>query len=104
MRKREEIEEEMRKVSAELATIVYYVNGSISERPRRYTKKDGSESEQKALPTLWRDASKDAVFLSAGAVVKLHMNTNFILSIELAKGFNPQLGDLTVSMATTYMF
>lgn len=60
--------------------------------------------EQKALPTLWRDASKEAVFLSAGAGVKLHMNTNFILSIELAKGFNPQLGDLTVSMATTYMF
>ena len=52
MRSREEIEKEMRKVSAELATIVYYVNGSISERPRKYTKKDGSESEQKALPTL----------------------------------------------------
>ena len=50
--KEEEIEKEMRKVSAELATIVYYVNGSISERPRKYTKKDGSESEQKALPTL----------------------------------------------------
>ena len=31
MRKREEIEKEMRKVSAELATIMYYVNGSISE-------------------------------------------------------------------------
>ena len=52
MRRREEIEKEMRKASAELATIVYYVNGSISERPRKYTKKDGSESEQKALPTL----------------------------------------------------
>ena len=52
MRSREEIEKEMRKASAELATIVYYVNGSISERPRKYTKKDGSESEQKALPTL----------------------------------------------------
>ena len=50
MRSREEIEKEMRKASAELATIVYYVNGSISERPRKYTKKDGSESEQKALP------------------------------------------------------
>ena len=52
MRSREEIEKEMRKVNAELATIVYYVNGSISERPRKYTRKDGSESEQKALPTL----------------------------------------------------
>lgn len=60
--------------------------------------------EQKALPGLWRDAAKEPLFLSAGAGVKLHMNTNFILSIELAKGFNPQLGDLTVSMATTYMF
>jgi hypothetical protein len=60
--------------------------------------------EQKALPGLWRDAAKEPLFLSAGAGVKLHMNTNFILSIELAKGFNPELGDLTVSMATTYMF
>ena len=60
--------------------------------------------EQKALPGFWRDASKEPIFCSAGGGVKLHMNTNFILSIEVAKGFNPQLGDLTVSMATTYMF
>lgn len=52
MRTREEVEREMREVSAELATITYYVNGSISERPRRYRRRGGGESEQKALPTL----------------------------------------------------
>ena len=52
MRSRGEIEKEMRKASAELVMIVHYVNGSISERPRKYTRKDGSKSEQKALPTL----------------------------------------------------
>ena len=60
--------------------------------------------EQKSIPALWRDASKEAVFLSAGAGGKLHMNTNFILSLEVGKGFNPQIGEWTVSMATTYMF
>ena len=44
------------------------------------------------------------VFSSAGIGGKIHMNTNFILSLEIAKAFNPQLSDLTVSMATTYMF
>lgn len=47
-----DIATDMKKVIAELATIVDYVNGSISERPRKYRKADGSESEQKALPTL----------------------------------------------------
>lgn len=60
--------------------------------------------EQKTIPSFWRDASKEPVFLSAGIGGKLHMNTNFILSIEVGKGFNPQLGEWTVSMATTYMF
>lgn len=52
MRKLEEIEKEMRAVSAKIAVIVDYVNGSISERPRKYRKADGTESGQKALPTL----------------------------------------------------
>ena len=32
------------------------------------------------------------------------MNTNFILSLEVGKAFNPQLSELTVAMATTYLF
>ena len=52
---------------------------------------------------LWQDAT-EKVHCSAGLGGKIHMNTNFILSMEVGKGFNPQLSALTVSMATTYMF
>ena len=52
---------------------------------------------------LWQDAD-ERVHCSAGIGGKIHMNTNFILSLEVGKGFNPQLSTLTVSMATTYMF
>ena len=52
---------------------------------------------------LWQDAT-EKVHCSAGIGGKIHMNTNFILSLEVGKGFNPQLSALTVSMATTYMF
>ena len=52
---------------------------------------------------LWQDAT-EKIHCSAGIGGKIHMNTNFILSLEVGKGFNPQLSDLTVSMATTYMF
>lgn len=51
-RKVEEIVREMMHVIAEIATIVDYVNGSVSERPRKYNRADGSQSEEKALPTL----------------------------------------------------
>lgn len=44
------------------------------------------------------------VMASAGAGAKLHMNTNFILSLDVAKGFDPQLSDLMVGMGTTYVF
>lgn len=44
------------------------------------------------------------VMASAGAGVKLHMNTNFILSLDVAKGFDPQLSDVMVGMGTTYVF
>ena len=52
---------------------------------------------------LWQDAT-EMIHCSAGIGGKIHMNTNFILSLEVGKGFNPQLSDLTVAMATTYMF
>ena len=60
--------------------------------------------EQKEIPALWRDASKEPVMMSAGIGGKLHMNTNFILSLEVGRGFHQLLGEWTVSMATTYMF
>ena len=54
-------------------------------------------------PVIYQDAA-GKFFSSAGIGGKIHMNTNFILSLEVAKAFHPQLSDLTVSMATTYMF
>ena len=56
-----------------------------------------------AEPVLYQEAT-GKVHCSAGIGGKIHMNTNFILSVEVAKGFDPQLSALTVSMATTYMF
>ncbi|MBR5256495.1 MAG: BamA/TamA family outer membrane protein [Bacteroidales bacterium] len=55
----------------------------------------------------WSQSYVDAterIHSSAGIGAKIHMNTNFIISVEVAKGFNPQLSDLTVAMSTTYMF
>ena len=55
----------------------------------------------------WTQSYVDAterIHSSAGVGAKIHMNTNFIISVEVAKGFNPQLSDLTVAMSTTYMF
>ena len=55
----------------------------------------------------WRQSYAEAterIHSSAGVGAKIHMNTNFIISVEVAKGFNPQLSDLTVAMSTTYMF
>ena len=52
---------------------------------------------------LYQDAT-DRFFHSAGIGAKIHMNTNFILSLEVGKAFNPQLSELTVAMATTYLF
>ena len=61
------------------------------------------EDEQKALPGLWQDI-KLPVAASAGLGVKLHVNTNFILSVDVGQGFHQQLSNLTVGMASTYMF
>ena len=54
--------------------------------------------------TILYQESTGKLFASAGIGGKIHMNTNFILSLEVGKGFDPQLSDLTVSMATTYLF
>ena len=59
--------------------------------------------EQKAQPAFYTD-SRRRVFMSAGMGAKLQMNTNFILSLEIGRGFDKEVGDLTFSMATTYLF
>ena len=61
-------------------------------------------AEQEALGArFWQD-SRQRIHGSAGCGGKIHMNTNFILSAEIAKAFDPRLSRFTVSMATTYMF
>ena len=72
------------------------------------TRKYRLDDQKTAVPAgkdvvLYQDAA-GKFFSSAGIGGKIHMNTNFILSLEVAKGFDPQLSDLTVAMATTYMF
>ncbi len=47
---------------------------------------------------------KRPVMASAGCGIKLHMNTNFILSVDFAKAFDPQLSNFMIVMATTYVF
>lgn len=60
--------------------------------------------QQKALGAgFWQDR-RLPLMASAGLGAKLHMNTNFILSVDVGKAFDPQLSDWMVSMGTTYVF
>ena len=59
--------------------------------------------EQKALPSLYVDSNR-RVFMSAGMGAKFHMNTNFMISLEMGRGFDREVGATTFSMATTYLF
>ena len=61
------------------------------------------EHRKLTAPRLWVDAS-EKIHPSAGLGAKIHMNTNFMISVEVGKAFNPNLSDLTVAMATTYLF
>ncbi len=56
-----------------------------------------------ADPLVWQD-QKLPLMTSVGVGAKLHMNTNFILSLDVAKATDPQLSDVMVGMATTYVF
>lgn len=59
--------------------------------------------KQKQIPAFFQ-TRKTPVMASAGCGIKLHMNTNFILSLDFAKAFDPQLSNLMINMATTYVF
>ncbi len=59
--------------------------------------------QQKEVPGCYQDR-KLPLMASAGCGVKLHMNTNFILSLDFAKAFDPQLSNFMIVMATTYVF
>jgi len=59
--------------------------------------------EQKQIHAFYQ-TEKCPIMASAGCGIKLHMNTNFILSLDFAKGFDPQLSNFMIVMATTYVF
>jgi len=59
--------------------------------------------EQARYGALYQDRGK-RLFASAGCGVKLHMNTNFILSVDLGRAFDKEVACTTVSMGTMYMF
>ena len=61
-------------------------------------------AQQKALGAAFYQDRRLPLMASAGMGGKLHMNTNFILSVDVGKAFDPQLSNWTVSMATTYVF
>jgi len=70
------------------------------------TKTYRADEQKNALPgsiAVFQDR-KLPIMASAGVGGKLHMNTNFILSLDFAKAFDPQLSDFMVGMGTTYVF
>lgn len=61
--------------------------------------------EQSAFPGhLYQDDRSKRLFMSAGCGVKFHMNTNFIIAIDLGRAFDREVACTTISMGTTYMF
>lgn len=59
-------------------------------------------AEQMATP--YYQEEKLPVMVAFGLGGKLQMNTNFILSVDVGRGLNPQVSAWTVGMATTYVF
>ena len=58
--------------------------------------------EQKNTP--YYQAGSLPLMVSFGLGGKLQMNTNFIMSVDVGRGLNPQVGAWTIGMATTYVF
>lgn len=52
---------------------------------------------------LWQDRSLP-VMAAFGLGGKIQINTNFILSLDVGRGLDPQVSDWTIGMATTYVF
>lgn len=59
--------------------------------------------EQMQLPAFYQER-RLPVMAALGLGGKLQMNTNFILSLDVGRGLEPQLSEWTVGMATTYVF
>lgn len=55
------------------------------------------------LHPLYQDL-KLPVMVAPGIGVKLVMNTNFMMSVDVGRALNPQISDWTIGMASTYVF
>ena len=58
--------------------------------------------EQKKTP--YYQSDRLPVMVAFGLGGKIQMNTNFIMSVDVGRGLNPQVSAWTVGMATTYVF
>ncbi len=58
--------------------------------------------EQKRTP--YYQDRRLPVMAAFGLGGKLHMNTNFIMSLDIGRGIDPQVSDWTIGMATSYVF
>ena len=68
------------------------------------TKYFRSEEQAGFAGLLYQDDRSKRLFASAGCGAKLHMNTNFILSLDVGRAFDPEVACTTISMGTIYMF
>lgn len=59
--------------------------------------------EQKAIPGFYQE-TQNPLMVSLGVGGKLHMNTNFIMALDLGKGLDPLISDFMIGMASTYLF
>lgn len=60
--------------------------------------------EQKLLGDKFYQDIKLPVMASGGIGFKFQMNHNFIIAVDFAKAFNPQLSDFMIGMASSYIF
>jgi hypothetical protein len=65
--------------------------------------------EQKAAVSPYPDIplyqdKKLPIMLSFGIGGKIQMNTNFVMSFDVGRGLDPQVGTWTVSTSSTYLF
>lgn len=60
-------------------------------------------AEQMEQPMLYQDR-RLPLMAALGIGGKIQINTNFILSLDVGRGLEPQISEWTVGMATTYVF
>ena len=91
-------------LARQLTEAISHISGTYREEEMMYKLIPTPGVMPAGIPGLWYTGEKRPVMATACMGVKLQMNTNFILSLDIGKGFDPQLSDLFIGMATTYVF